>query len=73
MKLIRIVLITQAILVATAVPASAATMVAATKPWHYWIAPVLAASFVSMILALALGYFVRVLNPRHGLIRFGRR
>lgn len=73
MKLIRIVLITQAILIATAVPASAATMVAAAKPWHYWIAPVLAASFVFMLLALALGYFVRVLNPRHGLVRFPRR
>ena len=73
MKLIRVSLTTLAMFVAIETPASAATTPAAAKPWHYWIAPVLAASFVLMALALALGYFVKVLNPRHGLIRFGRR
>lgn len=48
-------------------------LVAVAKPWHYWIAPALAANVVLALLALGVGYFVRVINPKHGFIRFGRR
>ncbi len=30
------------------------------KPWHFWIAPVLSAGFVALLLALAAGYYLRV-------------
>ncbi len=30
------------------------------KPWHFWIAPVLAAGFVALLLALVAGYYLRI-------------
>jgi hypothetical protein len=54
-------------------PASAATPVmAAAKPWHYWISFLLVVSFLGMGFALAVGYLVRVVAPRYG-IRVGKR
>jgi ABC-type sugar transport system substrate-binding protein len=54
-------------------PASAATPVmAAAKPWHYWLSIVLVLSFLGMGFALAVGYVVRVVAPKYG-IRVGKR
>jgi hypothetical protein len=32
--------------------------------WFYWVGPILAVSFVGLMVALALGYYVRVLRPK---------
>jgi hypothetical protein len=32
--------------------------------WFYWVGPILALSFLGMLVALALGYYVRVLRPK---------
>lgn len=62
------------LVVVTGLPAYASgNLLAVAKPWHYWIAPVLAAVVLMVLLALSVGYFVRVVNPKHGFIRFGRR
>jgi hypothetical protein len=61
------------VLVFGAGPASALTPVLAkAKPWHYWAAPVLAASFLGIIFMLAVGYLIRVVGPKYG-IRVGKR
>jgi hypothetical protein len=47
-------------------------LLAAAKPWHYWLSVVLAASFVGLVFLLVLGYVVRVVMAKYG-IRVGRR
>jgi len=47
-------------------------LVAAAKPWHYWLSVVLMASFLGLVFLLALGYVVRVVMAKYG-IRLGRR
>ncbi len=52
--------------VATAAPASASTpVVAAAKPWHFWLAPILFGSAVLIVVALVVGYVVKVTLPRY--------
>ena len=34
------------------------------RPWHYWLAPVLAASFVLLATYAAFGYYRQVILPR---------
>jgi hypothetical protein len=52
--------------VALAVPASASTTVVAddTYKWFYWIGFLLALSFVGWLIAMAVGYYIRVLRPK---------
>ncbi len=70
----RAVLLSVVMLVLLAGPASASpsVVVAAAKPWHYWLAPVLALSFVGLLFMLLLGYVVRVLMLKYG-VRVGRK
>ena len=70
----RAVLLSAVMLVLLAGPASASpsVVVAAAKPWHYWIAPVLALSFVGLLFMLLLGYVVRVVMLKYG-VRVGRK
>jgi hypothetical protein len=35
------------------------------KPWHYWIAPILALSFFFILIGLMVGYYVKVLRPKY--------
>ena len=74
MKAGRAALLSVMILVLLAGPASAATPVvlAAAKPWHYWISFVMAASFVGLLLQMLLGYVVKVVMPKYG-IKVGRK
>ncbi len=37
----------------------------AAKVWHYWISIFLLVPIVLIILALALGYFVKVVAPKY--------
>ena len=54
-------------LAALATPAAAATPVLANEKfkWFYWIGFVLAASLVLWLLATLVGYYIRVIRPRH--------
>ena len=45
---------------------------AAAKPWHFWIAPVLALSFVGLMFMLIVGYVVKVVMLKYG-VRVGRK
>jgi hypothetical protein len=80
-KVGRAALLSLMLLVSGATPASASpvpgaegapVVMAAAKPWHYWLAPVLLLSFLGLLGLLALGYVVRVLMAKYG-IRVGRR
>jgi thiosulfate reductase cytochrome b subunit len=50
-----------------AVPAGAATPVLANEKfkWFYWIGFILAASLVLWLLASLVGYYIRVIRPKH--------
>ncbi len=48
------------------------SVVAAAKPWHFWIAPVLALSFLGLLFMMIVGYVVRVLMLKYG-VRVGRK
>ena len=54
------------LVLAGAVPASASTTVVAddTYKWFYWIGFVLALSFVGWLIAMAVGYYIKVLRPK---------
>ena len=36
----------------------------AARPWHYWIAPFFAIAVVLVVIALLIGYVVKVIYPR---------
>ncbi len=38
-------------------------VLAVTRPWTYWLAPVLVATGVAAVVAMAFGYCRRVLDP----------
>ena len=50
-----------------AAPAGAATPVVASDQfkWFYWLGFILAASMALWLLATAVGYYVRVIRPKH--------
>jgi thiosulfate reductase cytochrome b subunit len=54
-------------LAALATPAAAATPVLANEKfkWFYWIGFILAASLVLWLLATLVGYYLRVIRPKH--------
>ncbi len=47
-------------------------VVAAAKPWHYWAAPLLAVSFVGLVLMMVVGYVVKVVMLKYG-VKVGRK
>lgn len=56
-------------LILLALPGSA---LAAAKPWHFWIAPVLGVSFVGLLFMMLLGYVVKVVMLKYG-VKVGRK
>jgi hypothetical protein len=70
----RAALLSIVVLVLLAGPAQAATpiVLAAAKPWHYWISIVLAVSFLGLLLQMLVGYLVKVVMPKYG-IKVGRK
>jgi hypothetical protein len=42
-----------------------AAVVLAAKVWHYWIAPALVIGAIGAVLAVVVGYFMKVQRPRH--------
>jgi hypothetical protein len=65
-RLVSLVVLSLASVALLASPAGAATPVVANEKfkWFYWIGFVLAASLALWLLALAVGYYVRVLRPK---------
>ena len=65
-RLLCVAALAAAFLMVFALPAGASTTVLATDKykWFYWIGFVLAVSFVGWLIAMALGYYVRVLRPK---------
>jgi hypothetical protein len=71
----RAALLSVVMFVLLAAPAQAAAtpvVVAAAKPWHYWISIVLAASFLGLLFMMIVGYIVRVVMLKYG-IKVGRK
>jgi hypothetical protein len=70
----RAALLSVVLLIALAGPASAASplVLAKAKPWHFWLAPVLALSFVGMLFMMLIGYVVKVVMLKYG-VRVGRK
>ena len=67
LKTVRTLFVTVSALALVVVGASPAWSLGAgtPKPWHYWIAPILALSFVFILVALRVGYYVKVLRPKY--------
>lgn len=69
MKTVRIAVLTLATLAVlgiAAVPAGAEPFVAdARYKWFYWIGPLLMIGAILFLLALGLGYYIRVLRPKY--------
>ena len=40
-------------------------MLLAAPEWHFWIAPLLTAGAVMLVLSLVVGYLVKVVGPRY--------
>jgi hypothetical protein len=68
-KIVRIVALPVLALVAlvvAAAPAGAAPVLAADRyKWFYWVGPLLLGASFLFLLALAAGYYVRVLRPKY--------
>jgi hypothetical protein len=62
-----VVTLSLVVLAVTAAPAAAATPVLASDKfkWFYWIGFILAASLVLWLIATLIGYYVRVIRPKH--------
>ncbi len=66
-RLVYVVTMSLVALTTLASPAGAATPVLANEKfkWFYWIGFILAASMVLFLLATAVGYYMRVIRPKH--------
>jgi hypothetical protein len=40
-------------------------VLAAAKPWHFWIAPAVLGLTVLLIIATIVGYLVKVVSPKY--------
>jgi len=67
-----VVTLSMIVLAASAAPAAAtsaisnSTVLASDKfKWFYWLGFILAASLILWILATVIGYYVRVIRPKH--------
>jgi hypothetical protein len=49
-----------------AAPAGAAPVLAADRyKWFYWVGPILLLASILFLIALAAGYYIRVLRPKY--------
>jgi hypothetical protein len=59
-------LVLVAVVGVAAAPAGAAPVLAADRyKWFYWIGPLLLGGSFLFLLALAVGYYIRVLRPKY--------
>jgi uncharacterized membrane protein YphA (DoxX/SURF4 family) len=55
-----------AVLAVTAAPAGAAPVLANDRyKWFYWIGPLLMVGAILFLIALGVGYYIRVLRPKY--------
>jgi hypothetical protein len=55
-----------AVIGVTTAPAGAAPVLAAERyKWFYWVGPLLMIGAVLFLLALGVGYYIRVLRPKY--------
>jgi hypothetical protein len=66
-RFVYVVTLSLVVLTTLASPAGAATPVLANEKfkWFYWIGFVLAASMALWLLATLVGYYIRVVRPKH--------
>ena len=66
-RVVYVVTLSLVALATLAAPAGATTPVLANQKfqWFYWIGFILAASLVLWLLASLVGYYVRVIRPKH--------
>ncbi len=66
-RFVYVVTLSVVALTTLAAPAGAATPVLANEKfkWFYWIGFVLAVSLALWLLATAVGYYMRVIRPKH--------
>jgi peptidoglycan/LPS O-acetylase OafA/YrhL len=67
LKTVRPLIVTFSALLLVGLGASPAFAVGAgtPKPWHFWIAPILAISFIGILVALMVGYYLKVFRPKY--------
>jgi hypothetical protein len=54
------------VLSVAAAPAGAAPVLAADRyKWFYWVGPILLLASILFLIALAAGYYIRVLRPKY--------
>jgi hypothetical protein len=63
-RIVPLLAVSCALVPALATPAHAATLANERYKWFYWAGPLLAVGFLGFLVALALGYYVRVLRPK---------
>jgi hypothetical protein len=65
-RIAALTLTTLAVIGVTAAPAGAAPVLAAERyKWFYWIGPLLMVGAVLFLIALGVGYYIRVLRPKY--------
>jgi hypothetical protein len=66
-KTVRLVWLTATAFLLAAAPAGAATPALANSryQWFWWIAPILAVSFILVLLMLGFGYVKKILLPKY--------
>jgi hypothetical protein len=66
MRIAALTLTTLAVIGVTAAPAGAAPVLGAERyKWFYWIGPLLMVGAVLFLIALGVGYYIRVLRPKY--------
>ncbi len=65
MKTVRVATLSMVALVLTTAPAAAANQYKPEHKWFYWIAPLLAFLGILSVLALVVGYCVKVVIPKY--------
>jgi hypothetical protein len=65
-RLAAIPLATVAVIALSAVPAGAAPVLANDRyKWFYWVGPLLMVGAILFLIALGVGYYIRVLRPKY--------
>ena len=66
MRIAALSLTTLAVIGVTAAPAGAGPVLGAERyKWFYWIGPLLMVGAVLFLIALGVGYYIRVLRPKY--------
>jgi hypothetical protein len=67
LKSVRSLIVTFSALLFVGIGASPAFAMGAgtPKPWHYWIAPILALSFIGILVAIMVGYYFKIFRPKY--------